>query len=346
MNESRRNTIVGMFAIFALVAMTGLVFMFGGGRSWFADRYPIRVYFPNGVTGIAEGQSVTLSGKRIGETTSVEFHDTEHVSSGVDVIVSVDGAYDLPSDAIVRVAASIMGFGRPAIQIHLSEKPGAENLPRDGTGMIRGEMIAMLDQLLPPELQGTLIKSADTLTNAASQMGDLAGSLKPVTVELTRLLESRKIEDVNAQRVHANLDTVVQRMDGGLKNLNDVLGDPQNQENLRQILANGRQMTERGTLLMDDLRQTATDGRALFTQGQRTLQSLAGASDQMSSVLVRLDKAATDLSEGRGTAGLFLRDNRLYEELVLSARRLTKALDDIRDVMEMAKRGELKIKAF
>ena len=339
MNEGRRNTVVGLFAMFGLVAMTALVFMFGGGKSWFADRYNIRVFFPNGVMGVAEGQGVTLSGKRIGETTSVEFHDPNNVSAGVDVIVAVDGQYDLPADAQVRVAASIMGFGRPAIQMLVGDNPGRDKLPRDGTGVIRGEMIAMLDQLLPPGIQ-------NTLTNSAAQMGDLAASMRPVSIELTRLLESRNIDDVNLHKVTANLDTVVQRMDSGLKNLNDVLGDAQNQENLRQMLANGRTMTERGTLLMDDLRGTAADGRALFAQGQRMMQTMAGVTDQANSLLVQLNKAAAQMNEGQGTAGLFLRDNRLYEELVLSARRLTKALDDIRDVMEMAKRGELKIKAF
>lgn len=339
MNEGRRNTVVGLFAIFGIVAMTALVFMFGGGRSWFADRYKIRVFFPHGVIGVAEGQGVTLSGKRIGETTSVEFHDPNNVAAGVDVVVAVDGQYDLPKSAVVRVAASIMGFGRPAIQMTVGDKPISEKLPRDGTGVIRGEMIAMIDQLLPPEIQ-------TTLTQSAAQMGDLAASMRPVSVELTRLLESRSIDDVNLHKVTANLDTVVQRMDSGLKNLNDVLGDPQNQENLRQILVNGRSMTERGTLLMDDMRLVAADGRALFAQGQRMMQTMVSVTDQANAVLVQLNKAAAQMNDGQGTAGLFLRDNRLYEELVLSARRLTKALDDIRDVMEMAKRGELKIKAF
>jgi len=337
MNEGRRNTVVGLFAIFGIVAMTALVFMFGGGKSWFSDRYPIRVYFPKGVIGVAEGQGVTLNGKRIGETTSVEFHDRQDVSKGVDVIVAVDGQYQLPADAEVRVAASIMGFGRPAIQLIVSDKPGSARLLPDGE--IHGEMVAMIDQLLPSEIRGTLTKSAE-------QMGDLAAAMRPVSVELTRLLESRKISDVDVHRVTANLDTVVQRMDTGLKNINDVLGDPQNQENLKQMLANGKNMTERGTLLMDDLRLVASDGRALFSQGQRMMQTLVGVSEQANTLLVQLNKAAVQMNEGQGTAGLFLRDNRLYEELVLSARRLTKALDDIRDVMEMAKRGELKIKAF
>lgn len=346
MNEGRRNTVVGLFAIFGIVAMTALVFMFGGGKSWFSDRYKIRVFFPNGVMGVAEGQGVTLSGKRIGETTSVEFHDPNNVSAGVDVVVAIDGQYELPANAVVRVAASIMGFGRPAIQMTVSDQPDGGKLARDGTGVIRGEMIAMIDQLLPPELQNTLTKSAATLTTSAEQMGDLAASMRPVSVELTRLLESRSIDDVNLKKVTANLDTVVQRMDSGLKNINDVLGDTQNQENLRQILVNGRNMTERGTLLMEDMRLVAGDGRALFSQGQRMMQTLVGVSEQANTLLVQLNKAAVQMNEGQGTAGLFLRDNRLYEELVLSARRLTKALDDIRDVMEMAKRGELKIKAF
>lgn len=337
MNEGRRNTIVGLFAMFGVVAMTALVFMFGGGKSWFSNRYSIRVYFPNGVIGVAEGQGVTLNGKRIGETTGVVFHDEKDVSKGVDVLVAVDEQYKLPADAQVRVAASIMGFGRPAIQLIVGDKPGSAKLQPNGE--IHGEMVAMIDQLLPSEIRGTLTKSAE-------QMGELAEAMRPVSVELVRLLEHRNIDDVNLHTVTANLDTVVQRMDTGLKNINDVLGDVQNQENLRQMLANGRTMTERGTLLVDDLRGAAADGRALFTQGQRLMQTMAGISDQANALLVQLNKTATQMNEGQGTAGLFLRDNRLYEELVLSARRLTKALDDIRDVMEMAKRGELKIKAF
>ncbi len=43
---------------------------------------------------------------------------------------------------------------------------------------------------------------------------------------------------------------------------------------------------------------------------------------------------------------MFLRDNRLYEELVLTTRRLTKALDDMREVLDIAKQGKLRIKAF
>jgi len=353
MAEAKRNTIVGLFALVGLVVMCVLVFIFGGGKSLLSNTYDIRVHFPKGVVGVAEGQGVTLNGKRIGETKAVEFHDPAELSTGVDVIVAVENKYDIPKDSAILVAASIMGFGRPAIRLVIHDQPGPEKLPHDGKGIIRGQMVEMLDQMLPPEIQ-------NTLTTSAGRIGDLAASLKPVTEELKRMMEQRGVQDVDAQKLTANLDTVIQRLDASLKNFNTIVGDPENQQNLKAMLAAGRKtmengatLVEKGTTMMDqgtalvgDLRAAAADGRTLFAQAGRTLQNLTEATDQLTVLLRRTDQAVALLTEGQGTAGLLLKDNRLYEEMVLTVRRMTKALDDFRDVMDLAKKGELKIKAF
>ncbi len=93
-------------------------------------------------------------------------------------------------------------------------------------------------------------------------------------------------------------------------------------------------------------RDRAEDGPQLMKDTSVLVGKLAEATDGLSSFLKGADQSLTTLNEGEGSAALFLRDNRLYEELVLTTRRLTKALDDMREVLDIAKQGKLRIKAF
>jgi hypothetical protein len=76
------------------------------------------------------------------------------------------------------------------------------------------------------------------------------------------------------------------------------------------------------------------------------MRQLTDTSDRLSTVLNRIDQTVLSLNNPQGTIGSLLNDNRLYEELLLSARRLTNALDDMREVLDIAKKGQLRIKAF
>jgi phospholipid/cholesterol/gamma-HCH transport system substrate-binding protein len=281
------------------------------------------------------GQGVTLYGKRIGETTAVEFEKDAKTgeprpSQGVVVIVNVDWQYDLPYKSRVVVASSIMGFGRPAIQMFVEDPADPRRLSKDGTAVVSGEMKPVLDQVLPKEMQ-------QTLEDATKNIGALAAALTPVAQNFTRLLEARNVQEVDMKQVTANLDSVIQRFDMALKNFNLVLGDPENQANFRTSLANLRRMTENGTDVMENLKVISADGRATMKDVGMLAQRLIGTADDLSSVLKRLDQSLTTLNEGGGTMGLLLRDNRLYEEMVLTAKRLTKAVDDLREVLRDGK---------
>ncbi len=329
MNEARLNTIVGLFAVVGIAVLAVLVFIYGGGRGLFQDTYEIRVHFEEGVVGVQEGQGVTLFGKRIGETKDIEFIQkplTGQVlpEAGVYVVVAIDGRYSVPTSAEMTVATSIMGLGRPLIRLEWADSEDTNYLPRDGRGVIKGRMIPVIDQLLPPDMQATL-------TSATRHIGTLADALTPAARNLGRLLDERDIERVDLQELTANLDTVIQRFDLTLKNVNLILGDPQNQDNFRVALANARKMSESGVVLVDNLTLMSEDGKQVMKDvGELTRQLIATAND-VSSVLKRIDTALALMTDGQGSAALFLRDNRLYEELVLSIRRLQTTLEAVQE---------------
>ncbi len=340
MAEKHQSTIVGVFALTGLIILAVLILMFGGGRSLLANTYDIQVQFLDGVIGVQDGQSVTLNGKRIGQTKAVEFWNPKNLEEGIRVIVAVDEEHDLPASSRVEIAASIMGFGRPAIEVKVGDAaaiPG--NLDKDGSAEIQGKMIEMLDQVLPPEMQETLIATAEGITT-------LAEAMKPVMSNLEKLLEPRMVEEVDMKKATANLSTLAERMDIALKNFNHLIGDEENANNFKILLANIKQMSDLGIQFLGNANAFSTEGTRAVREATGLIHSLAETSDKASILLAEMDQTFKTINEGRGTAGLVLKDDRLYEELVLTARRMTKMLDEFREVLDMAKKGKLKINPF
>jgi len=339
MQSAHHKTIVGMFALTALVLLGVLMVLFGSGRSLFDRAYTINVQFPLGVVGVQEGQSVTLYGKRIGQTTDVEFWNPARPEQGVRVLVAIDERFDVPGASEVTVVSSIMGFGRPSISIDVKDPESGETLSRDGTAVLQGAMIAIRDQVLPPDVLKTLLDTARGITS-------LAKSLEPVAGNLEKLFEPRPAQQVDLQEATANLVTVIDRFDRTLKHVNDVVGDPDTKANFKVVLDNAARLSEQGVPFMARLNTLAGDGEQLTRDATVLVRRLTVSADAISSVLVRFDKVTAAMDGSEGTIGSFLHDNRLYEEMLLSAKRLTKTLDELRELLDLAKKGEFRIKTF
>lgn len=338
MAEKQQATIVGFFILMGMIILGGLVMAFGGGRTLFVDAYKLNVLFPDGVEGVQEGQAVTLNGKRIGETKELRFADENDLSKGVIVIVSVEG-FELPSAVEMRVWPNLMGLGKPPIAVVVTDPANEGRLSMDGTATIHGVLLPRMDQLIPKEMQSTFL-------SAAHHIGELADALRPAAENLGRLLEERAISDVDRASVTANLDTLVQRFDATLKAVLAVIGDTKNQDNLADVLANTRKMSESGVTAMENIRDITGDGKQVAKDLSVLLQRLASATDDLSTVLQRLDQTVALMQSKSGTVGKLFTDDRLYEEMLLSTKRLTKMLDDMREVLDLAKKGQLRIKAL
>jgi phospholipid/cholesterol/gamma-HCH transport system substrate-binding protein len=333
-----RNTLVGLFVIIGIVALGGLIIAFGGGKTIFVDTYNLRVVFPDGVEGVQQGQGVTLSGKRIGQTRDVQFVDANHLEKGVIVIVNIEG-FKLPTASEMVVGKNLMGLGRPLIALNVLDPNDERTLAQDGTAQINGRMLPTLDQLVPREMQ-------NTVEQAGKNIGDLAAALKPAAENLGRMMEARQLPDVDAQKITANLDSLVQRFDASLKSFNAIVGDEANQKNFAEVLMNARKISETGVLTMQNIHTMSDEGKTTFSEANKMMQAFTNSADRLSSVVSKLDQSIAQLNSKTGTMGLMLNDNRLYEELVLSARRLTKTLDDMREVLDKVKREGFRVKAF
>jgi phospholipid/cholesterol/gamma-HCH transport system substrate-binding protein len=341
MTPQKQNALVGLFILGGLIALGTLIVKFGEAGTLFGKGYIVRARF-HSVAGIREGTVVQLSGVPVGKVIALELQDKQRPSEGVFADLEIDRRFAVPAGS--RALVLMQMFGQPMIDI---EPPlvHAEPLPKDGTAEIHGEIRNVMESMVSPDFMTTLEKTT-------AQIGELAEAMAPAATAVKDILEQRTIRQVETpgaedQGMTANLYTAVERLHRVLKHFDDILGDPENQKNLSLTLSNFRQASEEAKLAATEFKLLGSSTRATATKvdgiadklsttldtANEHIDDLGGQlvvlADKLSRLLDHLITVSSDLSQGKGTAGLFLRDPKLYDELMLTIKRLGTAASEM-----------------
>lgn len=344
MDDLKRNTFVGVFVLFAILALCWLLTSFGELPALLGKgEYELLIESMD-PRGIGEGTSIFLSGVQIGRVKELKFKDPEHLDSGVLIVGAIGQDYIIPKTAWAEVQPAGLGIGRGQINIKVTEGREAEPLPRGEA--ILGVIGNVWGDLIP----ATLMDSAD---RAVAQFGNFVEALTPVANDLHLLLEHHTVEAVDnpveeARRLTANLSTVIERFDRTLKAINDTFGDPQFKVGWQELVANVKQMSIDGRQALDNINKTTAELRVdldristKFESGiddvnaninimADDLRPMLQNSAKLTGVMLRL---MTAVERGEGTAGRFMTDAKLYESLLLTSQRLTDMIDTIQRIM-------------
>lgn len=326
MKETGRNFLVGIFVLGALLMLATLMTWFGetakvfGGSEW-----TMTITSSHEIRGIAEGTAVLFSGVEIGRVKRLDFKDVERPWKGVLVVCRMKNRYVVPRNAIAQIHGAALGFGLGKINIIIPDESATEPIDRKD-GRIPGEMAPAFGDILPPEF-------ASSVDRMVEHIGNLAAAATPVAQNLSQLLEQRSIDVVDDPRaaergVIANVSTVVERLDKLVGNVNDVLGDQEVQGDLKGIAADLKSSSEELHALVDQWRTDSSGIAQNVNQSiDHTEAEIAATLRQTNEVLAELDRSAKNLTaildgiqRGEGTAGLLVRDPRLYEAAVLALR--------------------------
>jgi ABC-type transporter Mla subunit MlaD len=360
MREQKWRTVaVGAFALTAMLILGFLIILFGESPSkWVGTSYPIKATFARGITSTREGTEVILFGKRVGQVSKVEFSDDENLAQGVTLTLEIESDIDLPvgASAVESMTSAVMG--RAVIRLLVRPTAGAA-LPRDGTAQIVGGIADPLEGILPPGF-------GDQMSTTLREIGDLAAALRPVALEFEKLIQQRNLADFDeSDSTLSNISTLIQRFDLLVKNVNGVIGDPNNQQNLAHSLANISEASKRSIELMDRANLAVDSAHGTFNElhaGVKEIREMIGRFDEMtqglsgagietleafSSAAVRLERLAVGIEQGRGTIGLLMNDNRLYEAMLDLAEDLKKTSAQMRSMIVKVETGEVNpIKLF
>lgn len=349
MKEHRRNVLVGAFMVAGLGTLGLLMTMFGEAPEWLGGaEWSLEIHVKQ-LRGAPQGTPVNLNGVQIGRVGDLEFDNPKRPDLGVSIIALIKDLYGVPSGAYAVIYEPVLGIGRGRIEIVVPPDGGGRPLDKE-KALIRGEMGNMIDEIVPK----TLMSSVE---RAVRQIGDFTAALTPVADDLHEIFKKAPIELIDdpalAGELTANLRTAIQRFDKTLKHVNDVLGDPNVKSALLEAIENVRQGTQDGRLALADLRETTAtlrdsslrittkieqgvdDTTANFDQLSRKAMPVL---DNLAEATANLNRVSLDLADGEGTAGKLLRDDRLYEKLVLFTDRLTDAIDTLRRITNKIER--------
>ncbi len=340
MTDGRRNTFVGIFTVAALGALAWLMSSFGELPAMLGrGEYELTMLVKE-PSGIGDGTAIFLSGVQIGRVKEVRFRDIERLDAGAMVVGAIGRDYIIPRDAWAVIQPAGLGLGRGRIDIKVVEGQSAEPLP-EGEAII-GQMGNAWGDMIPENL-------LDSLDRSIAQFGNFAEALTPVANDMHVLLEQHSVEAVDspvdeARRVTANLSTVIERIDQTLKTFNDTFGDPEVKAGWLTLFANVRSMAEDGSEALESINSMAADLRVDIKRISLKLES--GIDDTNSNInaiaadirpmvqnsaklTASLSRLAAAMEAGEGSAGMFLKDPRMYESLVMTSQRLTEMIDTI-----------------
>jgi ABC-type transporter Mla subunit MlaD len=287
--QRRRDVIVGIFVLVALCAFVWLIFMFGDLPAAVTKlgSFDVFVQFPS-APGVQQDTPVRLCGYQIGRVTDV-------MAPAVRTDLNTQLAYHQALVVISidnkyanipsNVQVKLMTRGLGSSYIELTVDPTLPLTPRDPN---RPETKFLVNHML---LQGST----------------------GVTSEFFPAESQKKLEELAD-----NLDTLI-------THANTILGDQQNQENIRTSLANLSSASGRVTETLEEFEQFLT--------------AWVGVGEELSQTTKELRVILEKIDTGQGAAARFINDGQLYDELLENTQQMHVLLQELRTFAEKSNEG-------
>ena len=293
--QRKRNMIVGGFVIIAFCAFLWMVFIFGELPVAVSGlrSFEVLVNFPQ-APGVQKNTAVRYLGYQVGRVIGVTppFLFTDSITGKKYHQIKVTLAIDKQyRDIPSNVDVVIVKRSMASSYVDLQVDPNRALKPIDPKRPETRYLVANM-----PPLYGTTGMMSEFFPK------DVKQKLEKLTDSVTRLADSA----------------------------NEIIGDKDNQANIKQSLANINTATAQATETLKSLKNFADTGEDRVKQ---TAEKLAVALDQINVILTRIN-------EGEGSVAKLINDPQLYENLLDSSQELQLALEQLKILAaDMNKKG-------
>ena len=309
MSPYRRNILVGITVLGALVALGWMILKFGDrpARFFATPSQPVS-FTTERADGLGEGANVTYRGVVVGRVKTVR-------RSGDGKLVLIDGEVDQSPP----LPANVIGIIRPLGQLGPTS---SLNLVLDGDDP---------EGKLAPG--ATLEARFEALTLFPPEVDELTREL---TATAKQFRESNVIGNLNEQ---------ITRAGKVMESANGLIGDPKLKEDIQATLANLRsasqtvnELAPKFNKLTDDASATMTDVRTTVNKAGDNVDSIGKQVGdrlvQLAATLEHFQSIANKVDNGQGTAGQLINDPKLYQALVDSSLQLNATITDLKRLVE------------
>jgi phospholipid/cholesterol/gamma-HCH transport system substrate-binding protein len=115
-------------------------------------------------------------------------------------------------------------------------------------------------------------------------------------------------------------------------NLNRVVGDQNNQTNLKKTLANLSKATEESITTLQKIREFSQSGTK--------------TSEELGETLIDLRRILNKINDGQGTVGKLVNDDKLYNNMVDISEELKVAIEKLKKTLDKTSEKGIQVKIF
>ncbi len=339
MEHKRRDTIVGLFAFISLLCFSWMVFKFGDLPGFVSkmDANQIKICFPE-VPGIQENSAVYFRGFSVGKVIEVMppalrpgRAETAPMEFNAIVVITIAKNYQIPDNITPKIFQR--GLGSSYIELSLPAHP-SDSFLTDGS-----------------ELFGVISEGSQFISETTQQkLDNLIESLDLLSQSVRSQLNAITPEDADNENknINANLTTAIMRFDETLRNLNTIIGNPDNQANianmiselsqgsteLRGVIAKADKLADRSDQVVNNIDTQVTRLSDSFAPLGEKTQVVA---DELATALKSFNTVMLKAVDGEGTIDRLLNDPKLYESLTDTSARLSLALEEMKKLINLWK---------
>ncbi len=308
MSPYRRNVMVGVTVLTALVALGWMILKFAGAPMTFLFAPRMNVHFLcDRADGLSDGANVTYHGMTVGQIT----HLSRQPNDRILIEAQVDDKPPLPSNVKGVIRSNGLLGGGSTMQLELTEAKPSGQISRNQE--IPATYVGL--DILPPEF------------------AELATELR---------LTSKQFRESN---VVLHMDEQVQHLGKVIDSVQGFIDDPKVRKDLQDSIANLRTATEKANQIGDNVNKLTGDLDLLSNDTRATVQKTQAHIDdlnknisdrllQIAGTLDQLQQVVQKVNQGKGTAGQLVNDPKLYESLVDTTQELNATIKDLKRLVE------------
>jgi phospholipid/cholesterol/gamma-HCH transport system substrate-binding protein len=310
--QKRRNIIVGVFVLIALCALVWLIFIFGDLPTAVTELRSFYVYVQFAeAPGIERNTPVRFAGYQIGRVVAVKPPEVmRDLVTGREyhqtlVVIAIAKQFvNIPSNVRVKLVKRGLGSSYIALDVDPSKS------------LVR----------LDPNKPESVYLYAD-----ARLQGSMGASSEFFPEESQKKLEQ--------------LVTAMQTL---IENSNKIIGDANNQANIKAGIANLSEATKQATATLRSLEKFSDSGTTALASASADVRnvsnSLTETSMELNKTVVEIRKLVQKINAGQGSAGRFVNDPSLYENLLDSSLELQQAMEELKLLIAQSREKGIRFK--
>ena len=155
--------------------------------------------------------------------------------------------------------------------------------------------------------------------------------------------ESGMASEFLSEDLQNKVDTFFTKVTILADNLNVVIGDANNQRNLKNSLANLSKATEESVATLQEIREFSQTGKEKLAS---VSESVMQTSEELGETLIELRRILNKINSGEGTVGKLINDGKLYENLLDSSEELKLALEKLKKTLDKTSEKGIQVKIF